>query len=208
MIKRILCWTQRLLLTGGALALGYCAFVLGDSWLFQRRARQEFERRLRERPVRSAGPETAPAASIGADGLIGRINIPRLGLSAVVFEGTDKLTLRRAVGHITSTSLPGQPGNVGLAGHRDSFFSPLKVYRERRPHHGHDAKRRIPIPCRVHSNRSADGGLRIASRRRRRPHAGHLLSPQFCGTGPRTVYRTGQADASFRGAHAGDRTRT
>ena len=89
--------------------------------------RQEFERRLRERPVRSAGPETAPAASIGADGLIGRINIPRLGLSAVVFEGTDKLTLRRAVGHITSTSLPGQPGNVGLAGHRDSFFRPLKA---------------------------------------------------------------------------------
>jgi sortase A len=41
-------------------------------------------------------------------------------------EGTDTTTLRRAVGHITATGLPGQPGNVGIAGHRDSFFRPLK----------------------------------------------------------------------------------
>ena len=63
------------------------------------------------------------------DGLIGRIEIPRLLLSAVVVEGIGRTTLRRAVGHIPGTALPGQPGNVGLAGHRDTFFRPLKDLR-------------------------------------------------------------------------------
>jgi sortase A len=65
-----------------------------------------------------------PAAA--ADGLIGRIEIPRLLLSAVVVEGVDKTTLRRAVGHIPGTAMPGRTGNVGLAGHRDTFFRSLK----------------------------------------------------------------------------------
>ena len=44
----------------------------------------------------------------------------------VVVEGVDKTTLRRAVGHIPGTALPRHSGNVGLAGHRDTFFRPLK----------------------------------------------------------------------------------
>lgn len=125
-IKSALSWTQRLLLASSAVMLGYCAFVLGDSWLFQWRARQEFERRLRDIPAAKPAARQAAPASIEPDGLIGRIDIPRIGLSAVVFEGTDKLTLRRAVGHIAYTPLPGRPGNAGLAAHRDSFFRPLK----------------------------------------------------------------------------------
>jgi sortase A len=67
-----------------------------------------------------------PAA---ANGLIGRIEIPRLRLSAMVMEGIDTTTLRRAVGHIPGTALPGQSGNVALSGHRDTFFRPLKDLR-------------------------------------------------------------------------------
>jgi sortase A len=43
----------------------------------------------------------------------------------MVREGVDDGTLRRSVGHIPETPLPGQPGNVGLAGHRDTFFRQL-----------------------------------------------------------------------------------
>ena len=68
-----------------------------------------------------------PPAAI--DGLIGRIEIPRLGLSASVMEGTSTTTLRRAVGNIAGTALPGQPGNVGISGHRDTFFRPLRNIR-------------------------------------------------------------------------------
>jgi sortase A len=59
-------------------------------------------------------------------GLIGRMEIPRLGVSALLTEGTTNKILRRAVGHIAGTALPGQGGNVGIAGHRDGFFRPLR----------------------------------------------------------------------------------
>ena len=61
---------------------------------------------------------------------MGRIEISRLGVSAMVIEGTTKSTLRRAVGHIAGTALPGRPGNVGLSGHRDTFFRPLRNIRQ------------------------------------------------------------------------------
>ena len=48
----------------------------------------------------------------------------------MVREGADECTLRRAVGHIPGTALPGKSGNVGLAGHRDTFFRPLRNIRK------------------------------------------------------------------------------
>jgi sortase A len=44
----------------------------------------------------------------------------------MILEGTDNRTLRRGVGHIPYTALPGQRGNVGIAGHRDTFFRGLR----------------------------------------------------------------------------------
>lgn len=70
-----------------------------------------------DRPVRPQQKEGDP---------IGRIGIPELGLSAAVLEGTTSAILRRGVGHIPSTELPGEGGNVGLAAHRDTFFRALR----------------------------------------------------------------------------------
>src|SRR5579859_7386530 len=58
--------------------------------------------------------------------LLGQIEVPRIGLSSIILEGTEASTLRRAVGHIPGTALPGQPGNLCIAGHRDTFFRPLR----------------------------------------------------------------------------------
>jgi sortase A len=58
--------------------------------------------------------------------VLGRLEIPNLHLTAVVREGADNRTLRLAVGHIPGTALPGGRGNVGLAGHRDTFFWALR----------------------------------------------------------------------------------
>lgn len=54
------------------------------------------------------------------------LRIPKIGLEVPVLPGTDDLTLNRAVGAIAGTALPGEVGNVGIAGHRDSFFRGLK----------------------------------------------------------------------------------
>jgi sortase A len=53
------------------------------------------------------------------------LRIPRIGLDVPVLEGTDEVTLNRAVGHIEDTALPGVDGNSGIAGHRDGFFRAL-----------------------------------------------------------------------------------
>jgi Sortase domain len=57
---------------------------------------------------------------------VGMIEIPAVGLATRVLEGSNARTLRLAVGHIPGTALPGPSGNVGLAGHRDTFFRPLR----------------------------------------------------------------------------------
>jgi sortase A len=54
------------------------------------------------------------------------LRIPKIGLEVPVLEGTDDLSLNRAVGHIVGTPRPGESGNVGIAGHRDGFFRGLK----------------------------------------------------------------------------------
>jgi sortase A len=58
--------------------------------------------------------------------MVGRIEIPAVGLATRVLEGSDASTLRLAVGHIPGTAFPGPSGNVGLAGHRDTFFRSLR----------------------------------------------------------------------------------
>lgn len=54
------------------------------------------------------------------------LRIERLGLRVPVFEGTGELALNRGTGWIVGTAMPGKPGNVGIAGHRDGFFRSLK----------------------------------------------------------------------------------
>jgi sortase A len=136
-LKSALRWGQWLLGAAAVIMLGYCAVVLADGWLFQQRERRHLEQLLQDRQETSdrASRGSPPALSsnppnVVAGGLIGRMEIPRLGLSVIVAEGVDALTLRRAVGHIPGTAMPGQPaGNVGLAGHRDTFFRPLRNIR-------------------------------------------------------------------------------
>jgi sortase A len=54
------------------------------------------------------------------------LRIPKIDLEVPILEGTDDLSLNRAVGHIVGTPRPGESGNVGIAGHRDGFFRGLK----------------------------------------------------------------------------------
>lgn len=54
------------------------------------------------------------------------LRIPKIQLEVPVLEGTDEVSLNRAVGHIEETATPGTDGNSGIAGHRDGFFRGLK----------------------------------------------------------------------------------
>jgi sortase A len=132
-LKKLLRWSQRGLLACAVALLGYSAFVLIDTRVFQERESRTLQRLLEDqhatsgdsRQAKPLSPPKIPPAS-AMSGLIGRIEIARLGLSVMIIEGDDGRTLRRAAGHVPGTALPGQLGNVGVTAHRDTFFRPLR----------------------------------------------------------------------------------
>jgi|RhiMetdeSRZDD1v2_1073273.scaffolds.fasta_scaffold300959_3 LPXTG-site transpeptidase (sortase) family protein len=75
----------------------------------------------------------APLArrEVASTGLVGRISIPRLGITSVIAQGVDSKTLSQSVGHVPGTAYPGESGSVGLAGHRDGIFRKLSLIRPR-----------------------------------------------------------------------------
>lgn len=147
-------WIERALFLIGILCLGTWAYAFADTWIYDKWQEQRLEEAIRQRSARMAAQNSPPAAETDALGsfrdreedefsdlqvdrenlsegdLIGRIKIPRVGVSAIVLHGVGKKTLRRGVGHIPGTALPEHGGNVALAGHRDSFFRGLKDIRK------------------------------------------------------------------------------
>jgi sortase A len=115
---------RRLLLICALALFAYCAFVIVETQMFQRRETRALEALLR----RPAAP--GPSGPDSVEGLVGRIRIPRLGVSVIVMEGSTEAVLRHAAGHIEGTAMPGQEGNVGISAHRDTFFRPLRNIRK------------------------------------------------------------------------------
>ncbi len=109
-------------LTAGLILLSYVAYVYASGFVYQTYRNWAFDRAMADIP------RQAPAAS-SLVAPIERIEIPRLGIADMVKEGDDDTTLSLAVGHIPSTALPGTPGNIGLAAHRDTLFRKLKDIR-------------------------------------------------------------------------------
>lgn len=112
-LRSVLRFAQFTLYAASIAMLSYCAFALLDARSFQQTEVIRFEEQRATKPVWD------PTS-------IGRLEIPSLGVSTMIIEGTSHKTLRRGVGHISGTGLPGRPGNIGLSAHRDSFFRPLR----------------------------------------------------------------------------------
>lgn len=148
-VQAVLRWTRYPFLIIGFLALGYCGYVLLDAKIYQGYETWRFEQALkshrtsegaRERvhqPLLSRDPlklkrvEVKSLASAGDEiSVLGRMEISSIGLEVMVLEGTGSGTLRHAVGHIRGTALPGEQGNMAIAGHRDTFFRPLRNIRK------------------------------------------------------------------------------
>jgi sortase A len=94
-----------------------------SAWRYQQHAKAQMDREL-------AAPHSAKVAPLARGELIGRVDIPRLKLSAAVAEGDDDKTLRKAIGHLPETPLPWhRRGNVAIAAHRDGLFRRLEHVR-------------------------------------------------------------------------------
>ena len=148
--RRVSRYAERFLFGAGAILLSTYVGALGYARLSQAYYGWAFERVLHGQRAPLAGfladtllrrsatevaprtrtsdaePEKATPLSLKPGSLIGRLEIPGINLSVMVIEGTGRKELSEGVGHIEGTALPGQPGNFGIAGHRDSFFRALK----------------------------------------------------------------------------------
>ena len=120
---------ERALVVVGVLLLGYYGYVSVEARLYQAYENRELDAILQSGPSANSHGAAATRATRAAPEpgtVIGRIEIPRLRVSTIVRAGSDARTLRLAVGHIEGTAFPGGSGNVGLAGHRDTFFRRLE----------------------------------------------------------------------------------
>lgn len=130
-MTRVLRGVELLLFVAAMVAFGWVAGSYVGAARDQANWASELERQLQKPAVTSQGRTRSRPAAIPVTGsLIGRIDVPRLGVSVITREGVDARTLRSAVGHVPSSALPGQPGNSAFAGHRDTFFRKLRDIRD------------------------------------------------------------------------------
>jgi sortase A len=151
---RILLYLEIATLMAGVALLAFYAAARVDSYLASRAAIEQFEAGATKPPAApQPKPKFSPHAALAIppnakvdfslwspgrvrayrESLvrlfappIALLKIPKLHLAVPVFEGTDELVLNRGVGRIAGTALPGSPGNIGIAGHRDGFFRGLR----------------------------------------------------------------------------------
>src|SRR5262249_55103183 len=137
-------WTSHLLVSAGSLMMAMVLWTQIDSALYQSVQARHFEAEIRKSAViepeylraspsesRSSRIESIrrPAPVLGHldPMIVGRLEVPRLGLIVMVREGVEPMTLRKAIGHLPGTALPGEPGNFVAVGARGSSFPRVRV---------------------------------------------------------------------------------
>jgi len=116
------------MLAAGVALLSLVAAATLQAKLYQGHAKQLLQDEIQRAIVSKV---TRLNTQTKEDDVLGRLDIPRIGVSVAVLQGTGSRTLRLGVGHIESTSFPWDSGNIGIAGHRDTFFRPLRDIRKR-----------------------------------------------------------------------------
>jgi sortase A len=119
MLKR-----QFLMRLGSALIVGGVAFLARYGWTVHERSTSQ--RRAKEWLIKTvAVRRSASPPPVRRGDVIGELQIPRLQVSVMVFEGDDAGILSQGAGHIPGTAV--RSGNIGIAAHRDTYFRPLRV---------------------------------------------------------------------------------
>jgi sortase A len=150
-LKSRLRWLEILFYAGGVVLLAVFFHVRGESERLREEGLRAFEQaqlsedalplershKRREKEQGSWVPNQADwsdqrirafeeARTVQADPPLAVLSIDKLGIAVPVYNGTDEFNLTRGVGRIKGTAWIDGDGNLGIAGHRDGFFRPLK----------------------------------------------------------------------------------
>ena len=112
-------WPSLLIVAGVALLL-YVGSQYATMYAAQRRLAQQWQQQNLQLPTQPAGLVTT----------LTRLSIPSINLDAVVVEGVGRRDLLMGPGHMPNTPEPGQPGNVVISAHRDTFFRHIHELKE------------------------------------------------------------------------------
>lgn len=129
----------RAFLVAGVLVLLFIPYLLWGTGVITAQAQADLRHQfaLDQRAEHAAAPLHPPAPNTGTltlaptiaapppGGPVGILAIPKIGVSMVVVEGTDADQLRSGPGHYPGTPLPGEAGNVAIAGHRTTYLHPF-----------------------------------------------------------------------------------
>jgi sortase A len=113
---------QRGFLGMGIVLLVYAAGSIAYAEIYQRYESEKFM----EPGIATARPGFPDLAE---GDIVGKLEIPRSGISVMVLQGVEEDSLRLGAGHVPGTPLPGIDGNVAVAAHRDTFFRRLEGIR-------------------------------------------------------------------------------
>ena len=119
-ISRLLDAVGRTMIVAGLLLLSFVAYQLWGTGIAEDRAQDDMATQyVKPQPVQ---PQFG--------GLVGRIRIPSIGVSKYVVAGVRLKDLERGPGLFPGSPLPGQKGNVAIAGHRTTFGAPFSRINE------------------------------------------------------------------------------
>jgi sortase A len=111
---------------GNALIFGGVAFLEWYGWTVYERATAQ--RLAQEWLIETTAlHRTTPPTPVRRGDVIGELEILRLQVSVMVFEGDDAGILSEGAGHIPGTALQSGNGNIGIAAHRDTYFRALRL---------------------------------------------------------------------------------
>lgn len=125
---RSLLWGARLLSVTGLACMALFVWYVLEARYFQWELSHTFDEQRQRSAERALSTDARPEGAV--QDLVGRLEIPRIGLDVMVLSGVDQATLRRSAGLVPDTARPGKAGNVAIAAHRDTYFRPLRQVKE------------------------------------------------------------------------------
>ena len=119
-------WLERALLTAGVVLAVWCTTILIEARFFKNLPVPKAVATLPGDASSGRVPAVNVTSALLPGSWVARLEAPSLHLATTVLEGSDDDTLRKGAGHIEETAFPGQNGNIGIAGHRDTVFRQVR----------------------------------------------------------------------------------
>ena len=125
----------------GLLLVAFVAYQLWGTALYEAQAQSHLKAELSHQLHRALPPTLTASQRLGLPAIatetaptqqdpainqpVGLLSIPKIGLQDAIVEGVGEAQLEQGPGHYPGTSLPGEAGNVAIAGHRTTYAHPF-----------------------------------------------------------------------------------